>query len=69
MRKSSCKREVQRDKCLPQEMRKSQYNLNLHLKEPENEQMKTKVSGRKEIKIKVERNKIETKDNRKELVL
>lgn len=42
-------------------MRKTSIQPNLHPKELENEQMKTKVSGRKEIKIKVEGNKIEEK--------
>ena len=40
---------------------KSQSNLNLYLKELKTEQMKPKVSRRKEIKIRVEVNKIETK--------
>ena len=46
----------------------SQKNLNLHLKELEKEQMKPKVSRRKELtKIRVEINLRETKkDNRKD---
>ena len=47
--KSSVKREVHSNKCLPQEMRKISNNLTLYLKELEKEQMKPKVNGRKEI--------------------
>ena len=61
--KSSSKREVYRNLISSQETRKSQINnLTLHLKQLENkEQRKPKVSSRKEIKIRAEINKIETK--------
>ena len=63
--KSSSKREVHSNKCLPQEIRKSQINnLTLYLKQLEKEEeMKPKVSRRKGItKIIVEINEIETKN-------
>ena len=61
--KSSSKRKVHRDKCLPQETRKISNNLNLHLKGLEKqEQMKPKIGRRKEIiKIRGAINEIETK--------
>ena len=60
--KSSSKREVHSNKCLPQEIRKVWRNsLTLHLKELE-EEMKSKVSRRKEItKVRAEINELETK--------
>ena len=61
--KSSAKREVYSNTSLPQETGNSQINnLILHLKELEKEQIKPKVSRRKEIiKIRTEINEIETK--------
>ena len=46
--KSSSKRKIHSDTCLPQETKISN-NLTLHFKELEKEQMKPKVSRRKEI--------------------
>lgn len=48
--KSSFKRKVHSDKCLPQEMRKISNNLTLYLKEVEKEeQMKPKGNRSKEV--------------------
>lgn len=48
--KSSFKRQVHSDKCLPQEMRKISNNLTLYLKEvEEEEQMKPKGNGSKDV--------------------
>ena len=58
--KSSSKREVCSNISLPQEIRKSSNNLTLHLKQPEKEQTKPKVSRRKEI-IKIRYNEREMK--------
>ena len=55
--KSSSRSEVQSNGILPQETRKISNSLNLHLKQIQKEQTKSKVSGRKEIiKIRAEIN-------------
>ena len=55
--KSSSRSEVQSNAILPQETRKISNSLNLHLKQIQKEQTKSKVSGRKEIiKIRAEIN-------------
>ena len=61
--KSSSKREVYSNTILPQETRKISNNLTLHVKQLEKEeQIKSKVSRRKEIiKIRAEINEIEMK--------
>ena len=61
--KCSSKREVYSNTILPQETRNISNNLTLHLKQLEKEeQTKPKVNKRKDIiKIRVEKNEIETK--------
>ena len=56
------KREAYSNTILPRETRKISNNLTLHLKKLEKEQLKPKVSRRKEvIKIRAKPNEIETK--------
>lgn len=60
--KSSSKREVHINKCLPQETRKILTNVTLPLKELEKEQTEPKVSRRDKVtKIRAEINETETK--------
>ena len=60
--KNSAKKEIYSNAILPQETRKISNNLTLHLKKLEKEQLKPKVSRRKEvIKIRAKPNEIETK--------
>ena len=58
-RKRNSKREVHSDTDITQETRKIN-NLNIHLKEPEEEQAKPKVSRRKIINIRFKINELET---------
>lgn len=60
--KSSSKKEVNSNKCLPQEIKISN-NLNFHLRSQGKKKIKPMVSRRKKItNIKAEINKIETKE-------
>ena len=67
--KSSSKREVHSNKCLHQGTRKISNNITLYLKElKKEEQMKPKISWRKEItKIRVKINETETKKAREKI--
>ena len=62
--KSSAKQKVHSNTSLPQKTREKSYNLTLHLKQLEKEEMKNlRVSRRKEItKIRAEINEKETKE-------